>query len=426
MKDKDKDKEDYRYSAPAAVQGHAGSQGQGQGIGTGTGIGLSGLEGGLAKLGLGMAKREGYEGISSQGQGQGQGGDGSYYEPRRSVPAPATAKANEQAVGMGHRPQRSLSPPRYRQTNYENAPYSTSYPSSSSSQPQPQPQPQPLPYQPIQSNQTPYSQQTFSYPSMPDPKDYKRPPQLHRDPKTAAKDVMNSLLPASLQVGRREKGQEVASYTWDQYGGAAPPVPARPGQGVGMGHRKWDSLDSEGSAMSEPELGRRGRYDYPSVGGMGMGTRMPTPMPVAIPTPPIGYLVPPSKPPPHQSTSSPSNATTASTNVSTQRTSSLRVLRIPSSTIPTFLRLSQKNTSSKIETCALLLGTIRERYDPVLRVGTGMEELLVEMLLVPKQRGTGDTCVMEEEEGVIGVQLERGLIALGWVSALSIWVMICW
>lgn len=37
-------------------------------------------------------------------------------------------------------------------------------------------------------------------------------------------------------------------------------------------------------------------------------------------------------------------------------------------------------------------------------------------LLIPRQEGTSDTCTMKEEEKVVGVQLERGLIALGWVS----------
>lgn len=38
-------------------------------------------------------------------------------------------------------------------------------------------------------------------------------------------------------------------------------------------------------------------------------------------------------------------------------------------------------------------------------------------LLIPRQEGTSDTCTMKEEEKVVGVQLERGLIALGWVSS---------
>ena len=42
--------------------------------------------------------------------------------------------------------------------------------------------------------------------------------------------------------------------------------------------------------------------------------------------------------------------------------------------------------------------------------------MVVQAVLIPRQEGTSDTCTMKEEERVVGVQLERGLIALGWVS----------
>jgi STAM-binding protein len=89
----------------------------------------------------------------------------------------------------------------------------------------------------------------------------------------------------------------------------------------------------------------------------------------------------------------------------------LRRLSIPSSVLSTFLELARPQTNRKIETCALLLGTQRERFG-----SSAVQELVVEVLLVPKQKGTSDTCQMEQEEMVVEVQLERGLIALGWVS----------
>ncbi len=87
---------------------------------------------------------------------------------------------------------------------------------------------------------------------------------------------------------------------------------------------------------------------------------------------------------------------------------------MPFSILSTFLDIAQPQTSRKIETCALLLGTSRERGS------LDNEELVVEVLLVPKQKGGSDTCQMEEEEMVVEVQLERGLIALGWVGAICL------
>ena len=115
----------------------------------------------------------------------------------------------------------------------------------------------------------------------------------------------------------------------------------------------------------------------------------------------------------------------------------LRPLHVPISLIPTFLRIASSHTQRGIEMCGLLLGTIRApsaRRSGDLRrhhrSGSGASiaqsvlghqeeeegELVVQAVLIPRQEGTSDTCTMKEEERVVGVQLERGLIALGWVS----------
>lgn len=115
----------------------------------------------------------------------------------------------------------------------------------------------------------------------------------------------------------------------------------------------------------------------------------------------------------------------------------LRPLHVPISLIPTFLRIASSHTQRGIEMCGLILGTIRppsarrskesRRHS---RSGSGVSiaqsvlghqeeeegELVVQAVLIPRQEGTSDTCTMKEEERVVGVQLERGLIALGWVS----------
>lgn len=121
----------------------------------------------------------------------------------------------------------------------------------------------------------------------------------------------------------------------------------------------------------------------------------------------------------------------------------LRPLQVPISLIPTFLRIAAPHTQRGIELCGLLLGVIRPLHrhrDPhphayshhsggPRRRGSDVSiaqsvlghqeeegELEVKALLIPRQEGTSDTCTMKEEEKVVGVQLERGLIALGWVS----------
>lgn len=58
----------------------------------------------------------------------------------------------------------------------------------------------------------------------------------------------------------------------------------------------------------------------------------------------------------------------------------LRTLNLPPSLVMQFLAAARKNTKKKIETCGLLLGTLDS--------GT----FTVRTLLIPVQKGTGDTC----------------------------------
>lgn len=62
------------------------------------------------------------------------------------------------------------------------------------------------------------------------------------------------------------------------------------------------------------------------------------------------------------------------------------------------------NTARDRETCGLLLGKDKG------------SKYLVTTLLIPKQHATSDTCTMDEEELILQVTEERGLITLGWVS----------
>lgn len=120
----------------------------------------------------------------------------------------------------------------------------------------------------------------------------------------------------------------------------------------------------------------------------------------------------------------------------------LRPMSVPESLIPTFEKVAARHTKKGIEMCGLLLGHVKTKsnggaptsqpsqrhhpqdtesawqplnYDPTFQ-GEPEEELIVKALLIPKQEGTANTCSMRGEEGLVKVQMERGLIALGWVS----------
>ncbi|GHJ85342.1 hypothetical protein NliqN6_1744 [Naganishia liquefaciens] len=91
-----------------------------------------------------------------------------------------------------------------------------------------------------------------------------------------------------------------------------------------------------------------------------------------------------------------------------RQTGALLPTHIPSSLIPRFLSLAQPNTTARIETLGLLLGREQLAYGRI-------PMLVVEVLLIPRQTGTADTCSMVGEEQVLEVCLERGLDCLGWI-----------
>ncbi|KAJ1301285.1 hypothetical protein OPQ81_003690 [Rhizoctonia solani] len=83
--------------------------------------------------------------------------------------------------------------------------------------------------------------------------------------------------------------------------------------------------------------------------------------------------------------------------------SRLRQVLLPEEVIQKFMSIAKPNTLRKTETCGLLLGKPR---------GAGFA---VTTLLIPRQRGTSDTCEMVEEELILDFQESRALITLGWI-----------
>ena len=67
------------------------------------------------------------------------------------------------------------------------------------------------------------------------------------------------------------------------------------------------------------------------------------------------------------------------------------------------MNLARANTERNIETCALLTGFIEN------------EILVINTLIFPVQEATADTCTALEEEKVMTVQIEWGLMTMGWM-----------
>ncbi|CAE6418291.1 unnamed protein product [Rhizoctonia solani] len=117
-------------------------------------------------------------------------------------------------------------------------------------------------------------------------------------------------------------------------------------------------------------------------------TNYATRPPPAIPVPPAPIPAPVPAPAPVEVEDDPSR---------------LRQVLLPEEVIQKFMSIAKPNTLRKTETCGLLLGKPR---------GAGFA---VTTLLIPRQKGTTDTCEMVEEELILDFQESRGLITLGWI-----------
>jgi len=76
---------------------------------------------------------------------------------------------------------------------------------------------------------------------------------------------------------------------------------------------------------------------------------------------------------------------------------------IPTQLIEHFLILSKQNTLANIETCGILCGIVSN------------DSLKITALLIPKQKGTSDTCTTTNEEELLVYQDTNNLLTLGWI-----------
>ncbi|XP_022909182.1 STAM-binding protein-like A [Onthophagus taurus] len=81
----------------------------------------------------------------------------------------------------------------------------------------------------------------------------------------------------------------------------------------------------------------------------------------------------------------------------------LRTVKIPAKVMPMFLLLAQKNTMSNVETCGILAGKLEKH------------SLIITHMILPKQKGTYDSCTTVNEEEMFDYQDNNNLITIGWI-----------
>lgn len=84
-------------------------------------------------------------------------------------------------------------------------------------------------------------------------------------------------------------------------------------------------------------------------------------------------------------------------------TGGLRMVVVPKDTMYRFLLLVAENTAKNIETCGILAGKLSQNRFRLTHV------------IIPKQRGTSDSCNTMNEEELFDVQDQHNLITLGWI-----------
>jgi STAM-binding protein len=68
-----------------------------------------------------------------------------------------------------------------------------------------------------------------------------------------------------------------------------------------------------------------------------------------------------------------------------------------------FIRIANMNTSTKIETCAVLAGIEKDNT------------LIIDTLIIPKQEGHTDHCYMTDEVGMFEAQISASVMTIGWI-----------
>lgn len=83
--------------------------------------------------------------------------------------------------------------------------------------------------------------------------------------------------------------------------------------------------------------------------------------------------------------------------------SNFRKIIIPNDTIDKFLEKAHSNTLQNIETCGIIAGQLAQN------------KFFISHVIIPKQKGTSDTCSTENENELCQIIDENNLITLGWI-----------
>lgn len=81
----------------------------------------------------------------------------------------------------------------------------------------------------------------------------------------------------------------------------------------------------------------------------------------------------------------------------------LRTIILPGETAKKFLDIAEANTLRNIETCGILAGKLTQN------------KFIITHCILPKQKGTSDTCSTEHEHELLNVIDNYNLITLGWI-----------
>lgn len=93
---------------------------------------------------------------------------------------------------------------------------------------------------------------------------------------------------------------------------------------------------------------------------------------------------------------------------STSYNGGLRTVVVPKDTMFRFLMLVSANTAKNVETCGILAGRLAHNQFRITHV------------IIPKQKGTPDSCTTMQEEELFDVQDQHNLITLGWIHVSEI------
>ncbi|XP_044262222.1 STAM-binding protein-like isoform X2 [Tribolium madens] len=81
----------------------------------------------------------------------------------------------------------------------------------------------------------------------------------------------------------------------------------------------------------------------------------------------------------------------------------LRMVVVPGAVMVQFQTIAQKNTINNIETCGILAGKLENN------------QLIITHVILPKQKGTSDSCTTMNEEEIFDLQDQHNLITIGWI-----------